>query len=83
MYIYIMNIPHFMKYSLLLLSFVSVLVAGCGQYKHFTNPVINRDGWWYLFASAGRYNDYSYAIVVGRSRNADGPFLTKDGKDMA
>lgn len=45
--------------------------------------VYKRDGWWYLFASAGRYNDYSYAIVVGRSRNADGPFLTKDGKDMA
>ena len=45
--------------------------------------VYKRDGWWYLFASAGRYNDYSYAIVVGKSRNADGPFLTKDGKDMA
>lgn len=42
--------------------------------------VYKRDGWWYLFASAGRYNDYSYAIVVGKSRNADGPFLTKDGK---
>ena len=45
--------------------------------------VYKRDGWWYLFASAGRYDDYSYAIVVGRSRNADGPFLNKDGKDMA
>ena len=45
--------------------------------------VYKRDGWWYLFASAGRYNDYSYAIVVGRSRNAEGPFLTKEGKDMA
>lgn len=45
--------------------------------------VYKRDGWWYLFASAGRYDDYSYAIVVGRSRNADGPFLTKEGKDMA
>lgn len=44
--------------------------------------VYKRDGWWYLFASAGRYNDYSYAIVVGRSRNAEGPFLTKEGKDM-
>lgn len=45
--------------------------------------VYKRDGLWYLFASAGRYNDYSYAIVVGRSRNAEGPFLTKEGKDMA
>lgn len=44
--------------------------------------VYKRDGWWYLFASAGRYNDYSYAIVVGRSRNAEEPFLTKEGKDM-
>lgn len=45
--------------------------------------VYKRDGWWYLFASAGRYNDYSYAIVVGRSRNVEGPFLTKDGKNMS
>lgn len=45
--------------------------------------VFKKDGWWYLFASSGRYDDYSYAIVVGRSRNADGPFLTKEGKDMA
>lgn len=45
--------------------------------------VYERNGWWYLFASAGRYEDYSYAIVVGRSRKADGPFLTKEGKDMA
>ncbi len=45
--------------------------------------VHKKDGWWYLFASAGRYNDYSYAIVVGRSRNAEGPYLTKDGKEMS
>lgn len=45
--------------------------------------VFKKDGWWYLFASSGRYDDYSYAIVVGRSRSADGPFITKDGKDMA
>ncbi|MDI9550830.1 MAG: family 43 glycosylhydrolase [Bacteroidales bacterium] len=45
--------------------------------------VYKKDGWWYLFASAGRYNDYSYAIVVGRSKSVSGPFLTKEGKDMA
>lgn len=45
--------------------------------------VYRRDGWWYLFASAGRYNDYSYAIVVGRSRNPEGPYLDKEGNDMA
>ena len=45
--------------------------------------VYKKDGWWYLFASAGRYNDYSYSIVVGRSRNPEGPYLTRDGKDMA
>lgn len=45
--------------------------------------VYRKDGWWYLFASAGRYNDYSYAIVVGRSRNPEGPYLDREGNDMA
>ena len=74
-------------------------VAEDAEYKHIAGQDINndksrltvfegsyvykRDGWWYLFASAGRYEDYSYAIVTGRSRNASGPFLTREGKDMA
>lgn len=44
--------------------------------------VYHHDGWWYLFCSAGRYNDYSYAIVTGRSREVEGPYLTRDGKPM-
>lgn len=44
------------------------------------------DGYYYLFVSY----DYcckglssNYKTVVGRSRNVDGPYLDKDGKDMA
>ena len=42
-----------------------------------------RDGYWYLFASGGRYYDHSYRIVVGRSRRIDGIFTDKEGKNMA
>ena len=42
-----------------------------------------RDGWWYLFASAGNYGDHSYRIVVGRSRSLEGRFTDKEGNDMA
>lgn len=48
--------------------------------------IIYRDGYYYLFAS----HDFcckglssNYKTVVGRSKNVDGPYLDKDGKDMA
>ena len=47
-----------------------------GTYLH------RRDGWWYLFASRGRYTDYSYAVVVGRARTLAGPFLDREGRRM-
>lgn len=47
---------------------------GSYMYKH--------DGWWYLFASAGQYNDYSYAILTGRSRTPEGPFTDRNGRNM-
>ena len=47
-----------------------------GTYLH------RRDGWWYLFASRGRYSDYSYAVVVGRARTLAGPFLDREGRAM-
>ena len=47
-----------------------------GSYLH------RRNGWWYLFASRGRYSDYSYAIVVGRARTLAGPFLDRKGRPM-
>ena len=47
-----------------------------GSYLH------RRGGWWYLFASRGRYTDYSYAIVVGRARTLAGPFLDRAGRPM-
>lgn len=45
--------------------------------------IYQRNGWWYLFCSPGRYNDYSYAIAVGRSRNPEGPYLDKEGNNLA
>ena len=41
-----------------------------------------RKGWWYLFASKGWYRDHTYAVVVGRARTLDGPFLDRDGRPM-
>lgn len=47
-----------------------------GAYLHY------RDGYWYMFASAGKYWDYSYKIVVGRSRTLTGTFVDKNGASM-
>ena len=48
-----------------------------GAYLH------RRNGWWYLFASRGCYWNHTYAIVVGRARTLDGPFLDRDGRRMS
>lgn len=48
---------------------------GCTLYKH--------KGYWYMFASAGRANDYSYRIVVGRSKRLNGEFTDRDGNPMS
>lgn len=48
--------------------------------------VFRHKGWYYLFASwdyCCRGEKSSYRVVVGRSRNVTGPFLDKDGVDMA
>lgn len=48
--------------------------------------IIFRDGWYYLFASHDyccRGKDSDYKTVVGRSREVQGPYLDKEGKDMA
>ena len=42
----------------------------------------NKDGYWYLFASSGKYYNHTYGIVVGRSRSLDGIFRDKKGKKM-
>ena len=47
-----------------------------GAYLH------RRNGWWYLFASRGCYWNHTYAIVVGRARTLDGPFLDRAGRRM-
>ena len=47
-----------------------------GAYLHY------RDGYWYMFASAGNYADYTYKIVVGRSSSLTGTFKDKNGNNM-
>lgn len=42
----------------------------------------HKDGYWYLFASAGSYSNYKYHLVVGRSQSIDGTFVDQDGKSM-
>lgn len=48
--------------------------------------VICRDGWYYLFVSwdyCCQGKNSTYKTVYGRSRNITGPYLDKNGKDMA
>lgn len=41
-----------------------------------------RKGYWYLFVSAGKYNNYTYCLKVGRSETLTGTFVDKDGNNM-
>lgn len=41
-----------------------------------------RNGWWYLFASRGWFNDASYGIVVGRARKLTDDFTDRAGRSM-
>ena len=48
--------------------------------------VIYNRGWYYLFVSwdyCCRGRNSTYKTVYGRSRNVEGPYLDKNGKDMA
>ena len=67
-------------------------VAGCkadwkndpARSKVFEGAYLHRrNGWWYLFASRGCYGDHTYAVVVGRAKTLDGPFLDREGRKMA
>lgn len=42
----------------------------------------HRAPYWYYFVSSGRYADWTYAIKVGRSTSAEGPFVDKHGNPM-
>lgn len=48
--------------------------------------IFRKNGWYYLFVSWGlccQKEKSTYHVVVGRSRSVAGPYLDKDGKDMA
>lgn len=48
--------------------------------------IIHRDGWYYLFVSwdyCCRGRNSTYKTVYGRSRSVEGPYLDKEGRDMA
>lgn len=47
-----------------------------GAYLH------RRNGWWYLFVSAGWYADASYNLRVGRAQTLDGVFRDREGRLM-
>ena len=43
---------------------------------------LRRNGWWYLFVSGGLFNDGSYYLTVGRSKELAGDFLDQDGHSL-
>ncbi len=48
--------------------------------------LFRKNGYYYLFASWGlccQKEKSTYHVVVGRARSVNGPYLDKDGKDMA
>ena len=47
-----------------------------GCYMH------RRNGYWYMFVSAGWYNDHTYKLLVGRSRKLTGTFRDREGQPL-
>ena len=47
---------------------------GCYLHRH--------NGYWYMFVSAGWYNDHTYKLLVGRSRKLTGIFRDREGRPM-
>ena len=48
--------------------------------------IFKKNGWYYLFVSFDyccKGDDSTYKVAVGRSRNVTGPYIDKDGIDMA
>jgi arabinan endo-1,5-alpha-L-arabinosidase len=48
--------------------------------------IMNKNGWYYLFASwdlCCKAKDSTYKVVVGRAKSVTGPYLDRNGVDMA
>jgi len=48
--------------------------------------LVERDGWYYLFVSRDaccQGSDSTYSIAVGRAREVTGPYVDREGRDMA
>lgn len=59
-------------------------VGADGRYEGA--EVIRHEGWWYLFASSTDCCNgplTGYTVLVGRARTPMGPFLDREGRDMA
>ena len=41
-----------------------------------------RNGYWYMFVSAGWYKDHTYKLLVGRSRKLTGTFRDREGQPL-
>lgn len=41
-----------------------------------------RNGYWYMFVSAGWYKDHTYKLLVGRSRKLTGTFRDREGRPL-
>ena len=62
----------------------AIRVGADGRYEG--TEVVKHDGWWYLFASATNCCNgplTGYGVFVGRARTPEGPFLDRQGDDMA
>lgn len=61
----------------------------CPNYNRIEGPsIFHRDGYYYLMTAwdwccRGNGNDNTYKIVIGRSKNIFGPYVDKNGVDLA
>lgn len=57
--------------------------SGSTRENVFEGAYLYRHGdYWYLFVSAGSYNNAGYKLLVGRSKTIDGEFVGKDGRKL-
>lgn len=59
------------------------VIAGINPQNYEAAFIFQKHGWYYLLVAADAgYDSDKYVERIGRSRNFDGPYLDKEGKDM-